>query len=407
MGSNSGYYNTTGSSNIFLGQNTGQSNTNGGNNIFVGNSSGNLNTTGISNIFMGTQSGFNNISGQSNIFMGYNTGYNSNSYFNIFMGNQTGYTNTTGNNNIFIGVSSGYRNSTGVNNTLIGYKSGYNNTSNTNTYIGNLVGQLNNGNNNFFLGYELVDTTGGSQTTYSNKFAIYQNNNSGITSNSSGTCKILIGGDFSTGTVGIGTIEPDIFSSGSFHTSNVKLVVDGSVLANAYTSFTGAHEILLSADINTNYLIEGMIVSSNGKVKKIDINNTISIINLSNTLNDKTVFGVYSGFSQIPISTPTPAQTEIQTEIQTNYRYIYYANSVGEGQILITNIAGEVQNGDYITSSIIPGYGCLQSDDFLHSYTVAKCTETIDWDTISENILCTVNGKIYKSVMVACTYHCG
>jgi hypothetical protein len=386
IGTNAGVKNTSGNSNIFLGQNSGQSNNTGGNNIFMGNESGNKNSNGIGNIFLGLQTGYNNVSGQSNIFMGFNAGYNSDSFFNIFMGSQTGYTNTTGNNNIFIGVQSGYNNITGINNTLIGYKSGYNNTSNTNTYIGNLVGQLNNGNNNFFLGYELTDNTGGTQTTYSNKFAIYQNTVSGITSNTSGTCNILIGGDFTTGTVGIGTIVPDDFSSGSFSTTATKFVVDGSILANAYNSFTGCHIIDLIPNITPR---PGMIMSSTGKTIIHSHLNTIVQVNISTKYNDKTVYGVYVGY-----------------EIKNEKTY-YYSASVGEGCILVCNINGEIQNGDYITSSPIHGYGALQTDDIMHSYTVAKCTQNIDWASITENIMCPIHGKMYKSILVSCTYHCG
>ena len=82
-------------------------------------------------------------------------------------------------------------------------------------------------------------------------------------------------------------------------------------------------------------------------------------------------------------------------------------NAVGEGSILVSNYAGEVQNGDYITSCIIPGYGALQTDDILHSYTAAKCTQNIDWSSVPENVLCTSDGIMYKSLLVACTYHCG
>ena len=86
-----------------------------------------------------------------------------------------------------------------------------------------------------------------------------------------------------------------------------------------------------------------------------------------------------------------------------------YVASLGEGCILITNYGGEVQNGDYITTSPITGYGALQSDDILHSYTVAKCTEEINWSAIPNSISYTDNGvnTMYKSYLSACTYHCG
>lgn len=376
--------NNIGSNNIGLGSNTGFNN-NGFDNIFIGSSTG-VNNTGSNNILVGRQAGFNNTN-SNNIFFGVLSGFNNTiGANNVFLGIETGYNNTIGTKNIMIGNRTGYNNITGENNTLIGYKTGYNNTSNTNTYIGNLVGHLNNGENNFFLGYELIENTGGTQTTYSNKFAIYKNSVNGITSNSSGTCNILIGGDFSTGTVGIGTIVPDDFSSGSFSTTATKFVVDGSILANAYNSFTGCHIIELIHDISP---IAGMIMSSTGTTIIHSILNTIPQTSISNITNDKAVFGIYSG-----------------SEIKNN-QTLHYVASVGEGCILVSNIAGSINNGDYITSSTIPGYGCLQADDLMHSYTVAKCTQNINWDDITENILCPEDGKMYKSVMVACTYHCG
>jgi hypothetical protein len=375
--------NKNGNDNLYIGNFTAQ-NSNGNVNIAIGSFSG-LNNTGNNNIFMGTQSGQVN-NADFNMFIGTTSGRNNTTGTNnMFMGTDSGSTNTTGNNNIFMGYQSGFYNNADFN-TFIGYKTGYNNTSNTNTYIGNLVGQLNNGENNFFLGYELADNTFGTQTTYSNKFAIYQNSASGITSNSSGTCNILIGGDFSSGTVGIGTIVPDDFSSGSFSTTATKFVVDGSILANAYNSFTGCHIIELIPDISP---ITGMIMSSTGITIIHSILNTIPQTNISNVMNDKTVFGIYSG-----------------SEIKNN-KTIHYVASVGEGGILVSNITGEIQNGDYITSSTITGYGCLQADDLMHSYTVAKCTQNIDWSSISENVSCPVDGKMYKSLLVACTYHCG
>ena len=49
-------------------------------------------------------------------------------------------------------------------------------------------------------------------------------------------------------------------------------------------------------------------------------------------------------------------------------------NSVGEGAIWVCNSNGNIENGDYITSSDHLGYGEKQDDDLLHNYTVAKAT---------------------------------
>ncbi len=258
-------------------------------------------------------------------------------------------------------------------------------------YFGNLVGQLNQGSNNIFIGYETQDYTGFvSYTNYSNTFAIYQASTYNLVNSSDANHNILLGGDFSTGTVGIGTVVPDTYIGSNISATATKLVVLGKVLANAYTQFTGCHNVNINLNDSIN-IFPGMILSSTGIANVLDINNTNVSVKLSSRSNDKTVFGIYS-------------HKELN---EFTHEHIHYVNSLGEGGILVSNYTGEIQNGDYITSCPIPGYGCLQTDDILHSYTVAKCTETIDWSTISENVLCPVDGKMYKSYLAACTYHCG
>ena len=80
-------------------------------------------------------------------------------------------------------------------------------------------------------------------------------------------------------------------------------------------------------------------------------------------------------------------------------------NSVGNGRVWVTNIAGDIENGDFICSSNIPGYGQMQDDDLMHNYTVAKATETVDWEKVNSTI--THNGVTYKKFLIACSYHCG
>jgi hypothetical protein len=430
IGRYTGYSNTTGNNNVFIGRSAGYSNTNGNTNVFIGQFSGYDNTLGYSNSFLGYNSGHNNTLGYSNSFLGYNSGYNNETgYNNTFLGQSAGYYNTTGNTNafigsnagfnhtlgyrnVFLGSNSGYSNTIGNRNTYLGYGSGYNTIGNLNTYlgtssgytsngdgniyIGNLCSQNNVGNNNVLIGNELYYSLL-NPTTYSNKFAIYANNNSnssGIPSTSNGSASLLIGGDFLTGTVGIGTISPDDYIGSNISITSTKLVVLGKVLANAYTNFTGAHNVNINNSINMNDLKEGMIMSSNGILDYKDINNTKVTVIPSNTINDKTVYGVYCGSEKV-------SNDDNTIILSTNY----YVNAIGEGCILVSNYSGEIQNGDYITTCPLDGYGALQSDDIMHSYTVAKCTETIDWSSINESV--SYNGNMYKVFLTGCTYHCG
>ena len=82
-------------------------------------------------------------------------------------------------------------------------------------------------------------------------------------------------------------------------------------------------------------------------------------------------------------------------------------NSVGEGAIWVCNSNGNIENGDYITSSDHLGYGEKQEDDLLHNYTVAKATIDCNFelDNVFYNCLELDNGL--RIAFISCTYHCG
>jgi len=191
----------------------------------------------------------------------------------------------------------------------------------------------------------------------------------------------------------------------STSTAAGKITGDGSGGVSYVDAFTGTHPSVTSD--STASLIIGMIVSSTGEIwaKNMETVSTgIPKTTLSNTDNDKTVFGILA---------------EIGKDANGEYCYEGYVeswgldtgeealvvNSIGEGLVWITNINGNIENGDYITTSTIAGYGRLQGDDLLHSYTVAKCTETVDWNSVTDTI--EHEGQTYKKHLVSCTYHCG
>ena len=115
----------------------------------------------------------------------------------------------------------------------------------------------------------------------------------------------------------------------------------------------------------------------------ITTNESLPVVSLSKTMKDKRCFGVIS-------STEDPEQRK---EANGNFVSLFqkekgdtrvYINSVGEGAMWVVSgvsgIGGFLESGDYITTSSIPGYGCLQDDDLLHNYTVAKITMNCDFD---------------------------
>ena len=100
--------------------------------------------------------------------------------------------------------------------------------------------------------------------------------------------------------------------------------------------------------------------TENNILRKID--KKLEKINIKNTENDKSVFGV--------VAYQSSASYKINK---------FKVNSLGEGAIWITNKNGNLEIGDYISSSTITGYGQKQNDDILHNYTVAKITCNCDF----------------------------
>ena len=407
----------TGINNVCIGKETGYKLEGGSNNILSGTQAGYNIISGANNINIGNQAGFQATTAEHTINLGYQSGYSSTADNNVFIGNQAGLNNTSGlenifigkqagkgassngNYNVFMGCESGNQNVSGDNNVFLGYISGYQNTTgDKNIYIGNQTAKHNRGSNNIFIGNEVEEIVGTSRdatdtlTTLGSRFAIYNTINiSGITEDTTSDCTILLGGNLTTGMVGIGTLKPE--NIGTISKTATKLVVVGSVKANSYTPFTGSHIITIDNSINIDTIKSGMIMSATGTSDYKDINNSIIMCKPSVVTTDKTVYGVYSFNETIVNSNSNIAATT------------YYVNSLGEGGILVTNFNGEIQNGDYITSCPITGHGALQADDILHSYTVAKCTQMIDWSTITTTI--THNATTYKYYYTSCTYHCG
>jgi len=169
-----------------------------------------------------------------------------------------------------------------------------------------------------------------------------------------------------------------------------------------YGPFTGGHEAIISKDsYDESYWKPGMILCCTGDIIKREgsISSTVPELKLSDSDNDKNSFSVFTALRTI--QEKHSSDYWFYDLIDWDVYTLATSNSLGEGQVLVTNKNGIVEKGDYVTTSTIKGYGQKQDDDLLHSYTIAKATETIDWDSITEII----DG--YKVALIACTYHCG
>ena len=179
---------------------------------------------------------------------------------------------------------------------------------------------------------------------------------------------------FWDGVISVGSISGD--GSGGIRTNGI--------------SFTGTHDACSSEAIEP-----GMIVDSTGEMWiSLGMNTSLPFVAQTTAAKSKTVFGVIES-------------NEIRSGRSNSLKGKngYTVNGLGEGKVWVTTITGEPSNGDYITSSPIVGHGQLQDDDILHSYTVAKLTEAIDWSTVEETI--DHEGNIFKRYLAGCTYHCG
>ena len=190
--------------------------------------------------------------------------------------------------------------------------------------------------------------------------------------------------------------------------------------SNDMMNFTGQHRCLpdSSTDFATLSGSVGKIVVSSGQYDNpnttdiVTINESIPTIKLSNARNQKSAFGVISN-SEDPNQQDRTYNfgafgTNRQKKDSSDVRL--HINSLGEGGIWISNINGNIENGDYITTCEIPGYGMKQDDDLLHNYTVAKITQDCLFDLNSTTYECEEiqhNGQTYRVAFVGCTYHCG
>jgi hypothetical protein len=185
-------------------------------------------------------------------------------------------------------------------------------------------------------------------------------------------------------------------------------------------NFTGQHRNTFPS-YNRNIDYTGLIVRSSGtyqhidsNVDHIDIDESLPVIELCSKSHDKACFGVVSSVENIQEKKRTyelGAFSLIYDKIEGEGTRVL-VNAVGEGAIWVCNENGNLENGDYITTSSLPGYGMRQADDVLHNYTVAKITCDCDFDNPMHQITKTriitgKDGKTYKCAFVGCTYHCG
>jgi hypothetical protein len=190
-----------------------------------------------------------------------------------------------------------------------------------------------------------------------------------------------------------------------------------SQAAAGVIDFTGQHRSVASASAPAGIeSMIGYIVVSDGTYSNLDgvttkptINEALPRVTLSSAPNQKSVYGVISD-AEDANETERHYSTGAFISVFEKSDNRLIINAVGEGAVWVTDINGPIDNGDFITSSVIPGHGMKQADDLMHNYTVAKATQSCAFDLNSEEYDCeeyTHDGMIYRRALIGCTYHCG
>jgi hypothetical protein len=186
---------------------------------------------------------------------------------------------------------------------------------------------------------------------------------------------------------------------------------------NVNMNFTGQHRTFIK-DVPFSQVgdLEGLVVSSdqNKYIKMsggieagsnaITTNESLPIVSLSNVATDKKCFGVISA-SEDP---------KERIDAYGNFKSFYpkekgdtrvYINSLGEGAIWVSNIGGNLESGDYITTSNIAGYGQKQESDSLKNYTVAKITMDCDFNPATQPIQQILRSNVIQTYYLGNVHH--
>lgn len=184
---------------------------------------------------------------------------------------------------------------------------------------------------------------------------------------------------------------------------------DGS--GTNYGPFTGAHDALIP---NGTSIEPGDIVVDVACKARRGWSNTIFEVARSSMPNQKAAVGILAQVAG-PLSDFEPAvfiegvwHPNEDNGLTTAMRIMsgdYYAckddhtlvamNALGEGQVNVCGEGGDIEAGDLIVTSSMPGKGMRQADDLVRSYTVARAREAVTFTSPDE----------VKTV--ACIYLCG
>jgi hypothetical protein len=202
--------------------------------------------------------------------------------------------------------------------------------------------------------------------------------------------------------------------------------IEDEIMVASRLNFTGSHRCMAVEPLDTDTM-QGMVVVATGEYDsllppsttprtklpkdQVTINEALPSIRLCTKKRDPCVFGVVAGLEERTecgkhvfrtgslVSCVSAAQdTTERVEI----------NAIGEGAVWVCDGGGDLDCGDLLTTSDLPGYAEKQPSDQVRNYTLGKITCSVNWKDpkLSSRFKTrTVSGR--KCAFVGCVYMCG
>lgn len=148
-----------------------------------------------------------------------------------------------------------------------------------------------------------------------------------------------------------------------------------------YGPFTGQHDAMIRIEAEIE---PGDIVYDVNVIARNGIDDTLTEVSRSTKAKQKAVIGVASrrvrfDATSLLSALPSDQPTYLRKLMAGMYDRLTI-NSVGEGQINVCGLGGDIEAGDLIVASDMPGKGMRQDDDIVRGCTVAKARESVTFD---------------------------
>jgi hypothetical protein len=209
-------------------------------------------------------------------------------------------------------------------------------------------------------------------------------------------------------------------SDGANSLTHIAYIEDDVGIGATKLNFTGSHRVVEEGANIDPARDWGLIVVASGKynsllpklkkkqIENITIDEALPTAKLCSKRKDKAVFGVVSGFDALTkdgkrrVIHQGNFKSCMKKEVDDKRLVI---NALGEGAVWVANTNGNLENGDFITTSDLPGYGEKQDDDLIHNYTLGKITCDVDWgDKNLDKKFQVRDVGVYKAAFVGCVY---